>query len=358
MICVGRIKMSDEEFLARMAKKLGMEEKEVKELLASDSGDDAKVKKGAERLFITLAKKFFGFLNDGSSPVKIEETPFLAKVQAKELEVFGKETAPIPIVAYQSGKKMLYDALVSGIEEIIPELMNTYDQSEMKKKRKRGLWSAVSSSVKIVTILPGLIKMRLLFAELGERVMGQFDMREVTRVSGGELRIADGNIRRISFETGMDLSRLSEYVGMHEELHSFAAQHLELRKCQKNRLDDLLAKISRKERPKFDKKDEDQSRAFSAAVEGHAEFFTQLFAKDLLPGFVLARSKPGIWKKTKWRIIGLDKLMQNYTLGPEFIGYLYKKGGVDLANNVFAMPPVSMEEVINPEIYLKRIGKT
>jgi uncharacterized protein (DUF2342 family) len=89
-------------------------------------------------------------------------------------------------------------------------------------------------------------------------------------------------------------------------------------------------------------------------IEGHAEFFTNLFSKDLVPGLDTTRRKLGVMKKLKYKILGLDKLLARYKDGERFISVLYEYGGAKLANTPLGVLP-TRQEIELPGQYIDRI---
>ena len=357
-----------EEISPRMAKLLGLTDEQMFALNAIVGKTPADMKRRLELLLPLIIRKGFGFLDDCTS-FDLAEAPFLKTVKEKELEIFGKATPGCRIMEYETGSKMMYDATVASLEEFVPSVLDLFFESDKareimaraaetdEKSKVQGSLASVSVIIReLPFLLKTFVKIRLLDGELSKLVLGQYDLREFTDISKEELRFADDNIRAACEETGMDYARLKAYVEIHEEMHNFAAWYLGLLAGQRNTMGCIINKVMGREIQCVTKEDQEEMLVFGAAVEGHAEFFADKIAADLLPGFEFKRMKPGFFRKLKWRIIGLEKLRNNYVVGPVFIEYLYNKGGVDLANSVFEKPPKTMAEVLDPELYLKRIA--
>lgn len=312
-------------------------------------------------IVIAVLERAFKHLDDGSS-FQLADVPFMEAVKEEELKIFGVATPPCQIMVYQTGSKMLFDGMRSTLRQIIPTIfeMEPPDKllSDLRRNRSalKSIYTIIVDIKLILLLIPEYLRVRLVNTELAKLVLGQYDLIELVEVSKEELRIADNNIHKWANGQGDDYEIKKRYVLIHEEIHNLDAQYYGSMGCQIGMIKKQLAKTKGRKNKKMTKEDKDEALAFAAAVEGRAEFFTGLISKELLPNFVYEQTEPNFLRKLYWKIIGIEKLTNNYVQGPIFIQYLYDKGGIKLANIVFEKPPISMKEIDNPELYLQRIG--
>lgn len=297
---------------------------------------------------------YLSFLNE---PCEIKEGkrfyPFLAGVKKLEESIIGLKPGECQIWEYGSGKRCLFDMCLNTAEVlgVWPTLLK---QQKARQAEKSEEWRQTSLIKKIlcvpisIILLPVMIffaiflylLMKLVLKELSKRILGQYDIADKTSFPTGRINIISPNIQRVAEKMGYNLETLEKYVVLHEEVHDTQAHNFPLNEKRK----ELMGKVLN-----GDKSAEEELEAFMMVIEGHAEFFSEKIAAEILPGFKFERTEQGAIKN---KLLGFDKMQRRYTTGSRFIEALYLMGGSQLANLPLKNPPKSMEEVENPETYL------
>lgn len=264
--------------------------------------------------------KLFSFLKDDSNQTLMQSYDILEEIQRMEEHVFGNRTYLNIVQEYTSGSQMLYEAflaLCNNFLKVMPEHRGT-------------------SLKDIIT----LIQFALSVPTWTSRVMGQYDFLEVSKGMPEELRVCTTNIKNIAEEKDLLYSQLLRYVIIHEEIHNWQSKTFNVNGLML----DLLQK-----------NDKQSLMNLMTCLEGHAEFFANMFAETLIPGFVFARSEPTFWNKLKYKVFGLDKQMERYTKGEKFIKMLYSEGGISMINKIFEIIPTQYEIESNAFQYINRV---
>ena len=264
--------------------------------------------------------KLISFLKDDTNQKTLQSYSILKETQQLEEQLFGTRTHLNMVQEYTSGSQMLYEAFLSicnNFLEVMPERQNI-----------------------TLTEIINVIQFALSIPTLTSRIMGQYDLLEVSKEAQEELRICTTNIRNIAYEKFMLYHELLWYVVIHEEIHNWQSKTFNINLLMK----DLI------------QRDDKQTLSnLMICLEGHAEFFANMFAKKLIPEFEFKRSNPSLWTSVKYKIIGMDKQMDRYTKGENFIRSLYEQGGIPMVNKVFEIIPTQNEIEYNPFSYINRV---
>ncbi len=264
--------------------------------------------------------KLLGFLKDDNNQKTLQSYSILEETQQLEEQLFGTRTHLNMVQEYTSGSQMLYEAFLSicnNFLEVMPERQNI-----------------------TLTEIINVIQFALSIPTLTSRIMGQYDLLEVSKEAQEELRICTTNIRNIAYEKFMLYHELLWYVIIHEEIHNWQSKTFNINLLMK----DLI------------QRNDKQSLAnLMTCLEGHAEFFANMFAKKLIPEFKFNRNKLSFWTSIKYRILGLDKQMDRYVKGEKFIRTLYEQGGIPMVNKVFEIIPTQDEIEYNSFGYINRV---
>jgi len=279
----------------------------------------------AKRYVMMTMPKLLSFLNDPDNTIEVVEDPVLPKIWKKEQEVFGSESNHCPVMVYSSGGSMMFDGMMSELSN----LLESITVSENVANVHPGIFS---------TFL-GIIKARILLGVEKHLVLGQYDLLGVSGVNKEEIRVCKYNINASARASNQAYNNLLEYVIIHEEIHNWQATHYPLNDIRSSLLSDY--KI-------------EQLKDAMTAIEGHSEFFTNLFAKDIVNHYERRREKPGTITKAIYKAIGTSELHARYTDGERFIKALYDHGGVKLANKALEVSP-TREEIKTPGMYIDRV---
>jgi len=281
-------------------------------------------------------------------------------VRELEEKIIGIKPGECEIREYYSGKKCLFDALVATNEELEMWLLFVRVKKEIRAN------FSLKKSLLAIPLLPLIfplmiilsLRQRILLTELSKMILGQHDSLRQTSFSSGEIRVVIPNIQKIAEDTDCRVEDLERFVIIHEEVHNLQASNFSLRQKRKELaarfLKDIVSMISTGKNTGRINHTKDELEALMTAIEGHAEFFSKKIAEVLLPDFKFRRRTFGLLRNIKNRILGLSQ--KRYSDGAKFIEYLYLRGGSSLANLPLKINPISLEEIKNPEEYLKRIS--
>ena len=264
--------------------------------------------------------KLLGFLKDDSNQKTLQSYSILEETQRLEEQLFGTRTHLNMVQEYTSGSQMLYEAFLSICNNFLGVV----------PKRSHITLKEIISVIQLALSLPMLTS----------RIMGQYDLLEVSKEAQEKLRICTINIRNIADEKFILYYKLLWYVVIHEEIHNWQSKTFNINLLMK----DLIQR--------------DDKQALSnlmTCLEGHAEFFANVFAKKLIPEFKFNRNKPSFWTSIKYKIIGMDKQMNRYVKGKKFIRTLYEQGGIPMVNKVFEIIPTQDEINSMPFTYMQRV---
>ena len=326
---------------------------------------EQKIRKSNEQKEIEQEKAHFrkslSYLDEpGEIKEGIRFYPFLAKVRELEEKIIGIKPGECEIREYYSGKKCLFDALVATNEELEMWLLFVRVKKEIRAN------FSLKKSLLAIPLLPLIfplmiilsLRQRILLTELSKMILGQHDSLRQTSFSSGEIRVVIPNIQKIAEDTDCRVEDLERFVIIHEEVHNLQASNFSLRQKRKELaarfLKDIVSMISTGKNTGRINHTKDELEALMTAIEGHAEFFSKKIAEVLLPDFKFRRRTFGLLRNIKNRILGLSQ--KRYSDGAKFIEYLYLRGGSSLANLPLKINPISLEEIKNPEEYLKRIS--
>lgn len=264
--------------------------------------------------------KLLGFLKDDNNQKTFQSYSILEETQQLEEQLFGTRTRLDTVQEYTSGSQMLYEAFLSlcnNFLEVIPKRQHI-----------------------TLTEIINIIQFALSIPMLTSRIMGQYDLLEVSKEAQEELRICTTNIRNIAYEKFMLYHELLWYVVIHEEIHNWQSKTFNINLLMK----DLIQR-----------NDKQALANLMTCLEGHAEFFANMFAEKLIPEFKFKRNKPSFWTSIKYRILGLDKQIDRYIKGEKFIRTLYEQGGIPMVNKVFEIIPTQDEINSMPFTYIQRV---
>ena len=264
--------------------------------------------------------KLFGFLKDDNNQKTLQSYSILEETQQLEEQLFGTRTHLNTVQEYTSGSQMLYEAFLSicnNFLEVIP-------------KRQYVTLKEIINIIQFALSIPTLTS----------RIMGQYDLLEVSNEAQEELRICTTNIRNIAYEKFMLYHELLWYVIIHEEIHNWQSKTFNINLLMK----DLIQR-----------NDKQALSNLMTCMEGHAEFFANMFAEKLIPEFEFNRNKLSFWTSIKYRILGLDKQMDRYVKGEKFIRTLYEQGGIPMVNKIFEIIPTQDEINSMPFTYISRV---
>ena len=264
--------------------------------------------------------KLLGFLKDDTNQKTLQSHSILEETQQLEEQLFGTRTHLNMVQEYTSGSQMLYESFLS--------LCNNF--LEVMPKRQHITLKEIISVIQLALSIPMLTS----------RVMGQYDLLEVSNEAQEELRICTRNIENIAHEKNMSYRELCLYVIIHEEIHNWQSKTFNINLLMK----DLIQR-----------NDKQALANLMTCLEGHAEFFANMFAKKLIPEFEFKRNKPSFWTSIKYRILGLDKQIDRYIKGEKFIRTLYEQGGIPMVNKVFEIIPTQDEINSMPFTYIQRV---
>jgi hypothetical protein len=139
------------------------------------------------------------------------------------------------------------------------------------------------------------------------------------------------------------LDPFGRFVLAHELTHAVTDQHFDL-----TRTDRLAAATARG----------DELAAYSGLVEGDATLVMQRYAADRLTPAekadlaMTAAQRGGPGQGSAPAVIR-EMMLFPYQEGPRFVAALYQQGGWDAVNRAYRDPPVSTEQVLHPERYLR-----
>lgn len=264
--------------------------------------------------------KLLGFLKDDNNQKTLQSYSILEETQQLEEQLFGTRTHLDMVQEYTSGSQMLYEAFLS--------LCNNF--LEVMPKRQHITLKEIVNVIQLALSIPMLTS----------RIMGQYDLLEVSNEVQEELRICTQNIENIAHEKHMLYHELLWYVVIHEEIHNWQSKIFNINLLMK----DLIQR-----------NDEQSLANLMICLEGHAEFFANMFAEKLIPEFEFKRNKPSFWTSIKYRILGLDKQMDRYVKGEKFIRILYEQGGILMVNKIFKIIPTQDEIEFMPFTYMQRV---
>ena len=105
-------------------------------------------------------------------------------------------------------------------------------------------------------------------------------------------------------------------------------------------------------RPAIDKDTQEKQIAFTSLAEGDAERTRMAFEAKLSPADRKAAEKEEASGGTpKVPQIVLDLISIPYAVGPSFVDALVLHGGITELNNAYKHPPVSSEQILDPDAY-------
>ncbi len=109
----------------------------------------------------------------------------------------------------------------------------------------------------------------------------------------------------------------------------------------------------------------DRIQATMTVLEGHGEFVMDLLGERLVPNHQhmhdtlrARRNAPGAAERLIQQLLGFRQKLDQYAMGETFVRHVYRRGGMDAVNQVFAAPSAmpTMDEVRDPDRYLARSG--
>lgn len=231
---------------------------------------------------------------------------------------------------------------------------------------------------------------------LAKRVLGQYDLPLASsEVSGnGKLYFIYPNVAAVQERFSLGRREFFLWLSLHETTHSYEfesnpwlhsylnrliAEHTafmeaKLKELVKNleagKATSSLARLlfTRSFRDLISV-DENQTlgriQAFMAVIEGYSEYVMREVSRKIIPHSDAIASLFERTKRSKtWaerlleRFMGLDIKLWQYRSGRDFIAFVTDRGGIDLANAVWAGPEnlPTPTEINQPEMWIKRVG--
>lgn len=263
---------------------------------------------------------------------------FLVEVEMLEQEIIGLMPSERKVIEYNSGKKMLKDAGKYMLNELGISAL-----SGASIWRKQFFGRTFRQNKKKFFLLLPFSPFYFLWWMLIDYSCFCADSEVLLGVSINEkIMICWPNIAREAERKGYKIEDFEKFIVIHEEIHNSQSANFSISEMKKklfkeqNRAREMFFNGTGEKREFFKRNEE--TEAFMAATEGHAEFFSKKIANRLLPDF---------HPQPKQDIL--------YKSGEFFISHLYFIGGADLANLSLRFPPKTAQEIKKPQMYLSRV---
>lgn len=297
------------------------------------------------RLSKWAVSKTLAFLNNKTSVKSTTRfNEFLGGISKFQKEVIGYFAGDAEVIEYESGKKCLYDALFRVMDEL--DIWSVVAIKEEKFFSKVP-WFFLIPILSPIIFLLAYLRARIVLTYLSNQILGMYDLQDRVPIPRGAIRIVPSNIKKLAKKRNLDFQIVEKYVVIHESIHDLQTSIFPVEDYRKTLAKEFFTKK--------DSSSQEKLGALMTVIEGHAEFFTNKLAKELWPE-IQFRKKKGFLQKMVNKALGLEGKTKQYEIGSHFIGYLYQKGGLTMANLPLTNLPFSMDEIKNPETYLKRVA--